>query len=285
LAKEWLTIRDSLVKPALSRVSAPAPLLATQELTSVQVSDMPGGRYGTLVVETPAQFRFSYIFTPEDALWLARLVKGEAGGRNDLNNHAVIWAMFNRFALFTHAGSYWMNLMKRQGYRTFNSFVQSYSTTLQPVLYSVGAAKRAIALSQKDPRRFQYIKTGGFYKNTTIPKGQLKHHLDRIQKMTWSSLPEDTRSMIGRALQGALPNPIGLASEFANTKTYFIQNKKRPPQNYEEWRNYTDTYARSVKWTWIGPVSGLDQMRLNAFFLDNRVKNLPKGTVRVKPPT
>jgi murein DD-endopeptidase MepM/ murein hydrolase activator NlpD len=284
LAKEWLLIRDRLVRPSLSGKSAPAAPTPSQEPASIQTSDMPRGRYGILVVETPAQYRFSYIFTPEDALWLARLVKGEAGGRNDLNNHAVIWAMFNRFAFFTHAGSDAMKRAGGQGYPTFSSFVQSYSTTLQPVLHSVKAAQRAIALSQKDPGRFQYIKTGGFYKGTPIPKGQLKHHLERIRKMTWSSLSQETKSMVERALQGVLPNPIGLASEFANTKTYFIQNKKRSPQNYEEWRNYTELFARSQKWTWIGPMSGLDQLGLNAFFLDNRVKSLAKETVRVKPP-
>ena len=177
--------------------------------------------------------------------------------------------------------------MKRagyQGYPTFSSFIQSYSTTLQPVLHSAKAAQRAIGMSKKNPSRFQYVETGGFYPGTTIPKGQLKHHLDTIQKMTWSSLSQETKSLVERALQGALKNPIGLASEFANTKTYFIQNNNRTPQNYEEWRNFTETYARSKKWTWIGPISGLDQMGQNAFFMDNRVKHLAIGTVRVRPP-
>ena len=176
--------------------------------------------------------------------------------------------------------------MKRaglRGYPTFSSFIQSYSTTLQPVLHSAKAAQRAIGMSKKDPRRFQYIETGGFYPGTTIPKGQLKHHRETIQKMTWSSLSQETRSLVERALNGRLKNPIGLASQFANTRTYFLQNNNRSPQNYDEWRNYTETFARSKKWTWIGPISGLDQVGQNAFFVDNRVKNLAPETVRVQP--
>jgi len=283
LAKEWLLIRDHLVRPSLSAKSTPAPLMPSQVPASVQTSDLPTGRYGTLVVEAPAEYRFSYTFTPEDGLWLARLLKGEAGGRDDLNNHAVIWAMFHRFALFTHAGSYWMKRAGLRGYPTFSSFIQSYSTTLQPVLHSAKAAQRAIGMSKKDPRRFQYIETGGFYPGTTIPKGQLKHHRETIQKMTWSSLSQETRSLVERALNGRLKNPIGLASQFANTRTYFLQNNNRSPQNYDEWRNYTETFARSKKWTWIGPISGLDQVGQNAFFVDNRVKNLAPETVRVQP--
>jgi hypothetical protein len=78
-----------------------------------------------------------------------------------------------------------------------------------------------------------------------------------------------------------LPNPIGLVSEFANTFTYFKQNFKRSP-NKDEWRKYTEDYARSKKWTWIGPLSGLDQVGQNVFFVDNRVKNLAPETIRVQ---
>jgi len=262
----------------------PVSSFPTQSPPSALTNDMPRGQYGMLLVEAPAEYRFNYNFTPEDALWLARLVKGEAGGRDDLNNYAVIWAMFNRFALFTHAGSYWMKRAGLRGYPTFSSFIQSYSTTLQPVLHSAKAAQRAIALSKSKPHKYQYIETGGFYPGTTIPKGQLKHHLDKIQKTTWSNLPQETRGLVERAIQGKLANPIGLATEFANTRTYFVQNNGRPPQTYDEWLNYTTAYARKKKWTWIGSMSGLDQVGQNAFFLDNRIKHLTTGTVRVRPP-
>jgi hypothetical protein len=60
----------------------------------------PTGPFGVLTVRGRPSFR--YAFTAEDALWLARFVIGEAGGRDDAGSRAVIWAIFNRYALFTH---------------------------------------------------------------------------------------------------------------------------------------------------------------------------------------
>jgi peptidoglycan hydrolase-like protein with peptidoglycan-binding domain len=246
-----------------------------------EIGNLPQGPFGVLKVASPRNYKFSYSFTPEDALWLARLIVGEAGGYDDLNNHAVIWAMFNRFALFTHVGSMAMRKAGLRGYPTFASFVRSYSTALQPVLLNPGAAQRAIKLSKEKPRKFQYVKTGGFYPGTNIPKGQFKHHLDRIQKTSWKNLRAGTRSVVERALRGQLSNPVGLASQFANTRTYFMQNTGRYPRNHDEWRRATEELARKKKWTWIGPVKNLDQERKNAFFIDNRVINFPHDTVRL----
>lgn len=252
------------------------------ELT--KTSEKPKGSFGTLTIIAPKEYQFSYTFTPDDALWLARLIVGEAGGYDNPDNHAVIWATFNRFGLFTHSGSKWMQRARLRGYKTFASFIQSYSTTLQPVLHSAKAAVRAIALSKKNPQKYKYIETGGVYPGTSIPKGQLEHHLKKIQKMTWDNLRKETRNVVERALRGQLDNPIGIASEFANTYTYFKQNKGRLPKNYDEWRQYTEAFARSKRWTWIGEVTNLRQIKQNAFFIDNRVKHLPKDTVQVVSP-
>jgi hypothetical protein len=260
----------------------PAPLSST---TSIDTSNIPQSPFGTLTILAPANYRFSYTFTPKDAMWLARLIVGEAGGYDNPDNHAVIWAIFNRFGLFTHAGSYWMKKMGKVGYKTLAEYVQSYSTTLQPVLHNVKAAMRAIDMSKKQPHRFQYIETGGFYPGTTIPKGQLKHHREHIQKMTWNNLKPETQQVVEKALKGQISSPIGIASEFANTYTYFKQNHEgTPPKNKEEWQRYTEQYAKSKKWTWVGEIPNLHQVRANAFFIDNRVKNLPLDTVRVIPP-
>ena len=99
--------------------------------------------------------------------------------------------------------------------------------------------------------------------------------------MTWDKLRPDTRSVVERAVRGQIPNPIGIASEFANTRTYFQQNYGRHPISYEEWRRYTDQYAKSKKWTWIGEILHLDQEKQNAFFIDNRVKTVPPEAVRI----
>ena len=74
----------------------------------------------------PERLRFAYAFTPEDAVWTARFIVGEAGGDDNPDNHAVIWAMFNRYAFFTHYGSPWGGI-----YKTFHNFFRSYSTPLQ----------------------------------------------------------------------------------------------------------------------------------------------------------
>lgn len=231
----------------------------------------PQGSFGKLVMGLPGQpSQFSYTFTPEDALWLARFIVGEAGGKDNLDNRAVIWAMFNRYALFTH---------KIKQYNQFHKFIQAYSTPLQPVLNSAKAAERHI----NNPT---FVKTGGFYQppNNHIPKGQLKKFLD-LQKTPWYQLPASARSLAERALKGQIPNPgIGIASEFANTAVYFKQAFKRLP-NAQEWTQFTETFAHKKKWTWIGNIPKLNQVGQNAFFLDNRVKHLPSNTVQIQQKT
>jgi hypothetical protein len=226
---------------------------------------MPQGRYGTLSITTPQRFRFTYTFTPEDALWTARFIVGEAGGRNDPDNQAVIWAMFNRYAFFTH-----------NYYKTFHSFIRAYSTPLQPVLRSWGAAKRHM-------HKPEFVRTGGYYAppHGDIPRGQLRRFL-RLQATTWNQLPQSARMLAEQAMRGQILNPIGNASEFASTYVYFHDRYRRFP-NDEEWRRYTETFARGKGWRWIGPMPGLNQKK-NAFFVQERVTGLPPGTVRVVTP-
>jgi hypothetical protein len=223
---------------------------------------------GTLTVTAPEQLRFSYTFTPEDAVWTARFIVGEAGGRTDLDNQAVIWAMFNRYAFFTH-----------KYYRTFHSFIRAYSTPLQPVLRSWRAAKRHLA-------KPEFVRTGGYYKSPPapagIPRGQLKRFLS-LQATPWSKLPQSARSLAEQAMSGEVPNPVGNASEFGSTYVYFHDNYGRYP-NDEEWQRYTESYARTKGWIWIGPVAGLNQKK-NTFFIQKRVAGLPKDTVRVIRPS
>jgi hypothetical protein len=237
------------------------------ELYETTPSAGPQGSFGRLVVVIPGQKPYSYQFTAKDALWLARFIVGEAGGRDNLDNRAVIWAMFNRYALFTR---------KVKRYDEFHKFIRAYSTPLQPVLNSAKAAERHI----NNPT---FVKTGGFYKppNDHIPKGQLKKFLN-LQKTPWHKLPASARSLAERALKGQIPNPgIGIASEFSNTAVYFRQANKRLP-NPQEWRKYTESLARKKRWTWIGDVPKLNQVSQNAFFIDNRIKHLPSNTVQIR---
>lgn len=220
---------------------------------------------GTLVLQAGDR-QFSYPFTPQDLVWTAKLLVHEAGGRDDPDNAAVLWAMFNRYALFTHSV-----------FGTFGDFVRAYSTTLQPVLRSKGAAARHQHLPPD-----QFVRTGGTYPGTSIPRGQLKRHLD-IQRAPWQSIKASARALATRALSGQLPNPgIGLASEFASTKIYYRQQHKVSPTP-DQWRRYTVELAARKRWRWVGDVPGIDQLR-NAFFLDLRAAALPADAVRVQPP-
>ena len=234
--------------------------------SSTDLGRMPRGPFGTLTVSAPGFSPFSYTFTPEDVLWIARFIVGEAGGRADRDNQAVIWAMFNRYALFTH-----------RRFPTFHQFIQAYSTPLQPVLRSPGAAKRHMHKSS-------FKRTGGYYKppHHHIPRGQLQRHL-QLQRRPWSNLPRSARWLAEQAVKGQISNPIGNASEFASTRIFFRSRYGREP-NETEWQQFTRNHARRKGWQWIGLIPGLNQ-RKNAFFLDRRAFNLPRGAVRVVPPS
>ncbi len=232
--------------------------------SSATTRDMPLGPFGTLIATTPKQARFSYSFTPEDVLWTARFIVGEAGGRDDAENRAVIWAMFNRYAFFTHGV-----------YPTFHQFIRAYSTPLQPVLKSWGAAKRHMHKSE-------FVRTGGNYAppHDNIPRGQLRGFLE-LQAKLWRQLSAGARTLAEQALRGQVPNPIGNASEFGSTNVYFHDKYGRYP-NDDEWRRYTETYAqrKNKPWIWIGAVPNLNQKK-NAFFIDRRAASLPPNSVRV----
>ena len=226
---------------------------------------MPGVRLGTLALRTPAR-TWSYRFTPEDLVWTAKLLVHEAGGEDNVDNAAVLWAMFNRYALFTY-----------DDYSSFSSFIRAYSTTLQPVLRNPQAAARHM---HRPPSEF--VRTGGSYPGTDIPRGQLRRHLD-IQKAPWSAVKASARQLATRALTGQLPNPgIGLATQFASTRVYFRQKHGRNP-NVEEWRRYTANFAKTKGWKWIGDVAELNQLK-NAFFVQRPAVGLPVDAVRVLPP-
>lgn len=218
---------------------------------------------GTLALRTAKQ-SMSYRFTPDDLMWTAKLLVWEAGGEDNADNAAVLWAMFNRYALFTH-----------RVFPAFADFVRAYSTTLQPVLRSAQAAARHM-------HRPEFVRTGGTYPGTDIPRGQLRRHLD-IQRAPWRSVKLSARNLAIRALTGRLANPgIGLASEFASTRVYFKQHNGRYP-TVDEWRRYTVDLAARKRWRWVGDVPGLNQMK-NAFFVDLRAAGLPADAVRILPP-
>jgi hypothetical protein len=223
------------------------------------------GTYGRLTIMSPTK-TFNYRFTKEDALWTARFIVGEAGGRDNLENRAVIWAMFNRYAFFTH-----------RVFPRFHLFIRRYSTTLQPVLRSRGAARRHM-------HRSEFVRTGGYYPNSDVPRGQLRRHLT-LQKKSWHQLPQRARRLAENTLKGRIANPgVGNASEFANTAVYYRDRYGTRPTK-EQWLQFTRNYSRIArkKWTWVGEIPGLKQYLHNTFFIDNRVLDIPANAVRVIP--
>ncbi len=199
--------------------------------TGTGCADVPSGSLSTLVVNRPG-VEFRYRITPADLVWTARMIQGEAGGRKDADNYAVIWAMLNRFALLTN------RKRLKKGYGTFSDFIRSYSTPLQPVL-SYGSA-----VHHYD--KPGYVRVGGAYpKNAQVPRGQLAKHL-KLQKTCWSALSAGARAAALAVLTGQLGSPIGLATEFANTATYFFRKHKRQP-TVEQWKAFNRRFGESKK--------------------------------------
>ncbi|MEO0688971.1 MAG: DUF2272 domain-containing protein [Pseudomonadota bacterium] len=210
-----------------------------------------------------------YQFTPEDRLWTARLVIGEAGGRDTTENRAVIQCVINRYAIQFH-----------RRFRSFAGFLQVFSTTLQPVLRNRGAARRHM-----NSRHF--VRTGGYYptprngSGPRVPRGQLRRHLE-LQRKPWDELSSTAQRLAAGFLSGEISyTGIGNADNFASTLIYFRSRNGRRPRNHEEWRSYTEQVGRRHG-RWIGDVPGLDQMK-NAFFLSNQAARLAEGAVRVRP--
>jgi hypothetical protein len=230
------------------------------------------GTYGTLTSNGPGKTPFRYAFTPEDALWLARMIMGEAGSGSPRDIAGVIWAAFNNYAL------YW-----RGKGLSFADFIRRYSTPLQPVLANWRAAKRH--LDNPD-----FIRTGGTYsKNPSIDKGQLRKHLD-LQKTQWASMPAAVRTAVESALKGRLSNPgIGNATKWWGTRYLYKKpdcGPKGPSRDrclYTAWEKFTRNFTSGGTVRWIGHVPRLDQYKYNAFYLENRAANLPAGVVQVRP--
>ncbi len=238
------------------------------------------GTLGSLIVDTSHSITKncvpSYQFTHEDALWLARFVEGEAGGRDDADNHAIVWAMYNRFGLKRHLVSSWTS---------FSKFIRLYSTTLQPFLKSVGAAKRVWHNHNSNPIKYPIVIGPNYYEGTTIKEVQYKKNID-LQNKKWESFSEITRSLVLNILNGKIPNPgIGNASDFANTEVYLMTYRRENGINgtptYNEWLDFTNKNALSKNRKWIGEKSNLNQRYKNAFFIENQYLSIYSNLVSV----
>ncbi|MER5941467.1 penicillin-insensitive murein endopeptidase [Streptomyces sp. NPDC001928] len=236
------------------------PSAAVPPASGVRATDA----LGTLVAPGSAP---PYRFTPDDLLWTARFLVGETGGsRAGAEQAAVVWAMLNRYGLLT-----------RSRYPSFHAFLRAYSTPLQPVLRNWRATRRAA-------RQDDFVPIGGMFGPPAPPgvqMGQRQRYI-ALQRLPWERLPAAARSVAVRALTGGLANPVGNATEFGSTRVYFHDRYGRYP-GQEEWQRFTERFAAGRRWTWIGPVPGLDQLG-NTFFVQNRLAGLAPRAVRVLPP-
>ncbi len=217
-----------------------------------------------------------YQFTAKDALWLARFVEGEAGGKDDADSHAVIWAMFNRFGILRHKVPAW---------GSYGSFLQKYSTTLQPLLNSAGAAERVWANHNRNPGKYPVVSSEETYKGTNIKKVQYLRHI-KLQQKSWNDFAPYVTNMITKILSGEIPNPgIGIATHFLST--YVLLKAKRRKQGLsdspsdEEWRHYTLQFARNKGLVWIGEKPNLNQKK-NAFFIQPKFSGVNPGAVKIE---
>lgn len=262
----------AIMKPPMVLSIAPiSNEFETGPVGAVRAPIAPAGRFATLAANVPGKRPFRYTFTANDALWLARMVMGEAGTASPADQAAIVWAAFNNYALYWH---------RRRS--SFAGFIRLYSTPLQPVLVNWQAAKR----HADNPKKF--VRTGGFYEEApTVPKGQLARHLT-LQKTPWNKIPAAVRTIVEQAVGGTLANPgIGNATKWWGTRYLYKKpacGPKGPAHDqclYAAWEKFTRNFTSDGTVRWIGPVQGLDQYRYNALYLENRARNLPADVVRV----
>ncbi len=271
----WNRIRPLIILPNPSRSTTINP-------PTITAPSPPSGLFGILIIDTSVPPLSAsnpiYRFTPDDALWLARFVEGEAGGHDNPDSHAVMWAMFNRFGILRHRVTAWTS---------FAVFLRAYSTTLQPLLKSSGAAQRAWDNYRRDPVRNDIVSSEDTYPGTSIRRVQYVRHI-RLQQKVWNDFPQYVRTMVTNILNGLIPNPgIGIATDFASTNIFLLTYRRRLGLSTiistEDWRQYTLEYARNKNKIWIGEKPNLDQ-RKNAFFIDRRFIAVPPNAVKVEMP-
>ncbi len=267
--KTWDVMRALLVPDDTRQPDSPSAPLVVGELGVIRID--------TSVAELRKSFP-EYRFTQDDALWLARFVEGEAGGRDDRENHAVFWAMVNRFGMRRHLVSEWTS---------FGAFLRRYSTTLQPFVRTKAVADRVLRNNKINPVKHSVVRGVTYYPGTSTLLVQYERHI-KLQEKKWEAFPQIVRDMVLRLMRGNIPNPgIGIATHFASTRVLLIDERKKNniTGNFSdsEWRQYTLDYAKRNNRIWIGDVPNLDQRR-NAFFIQPGLKNVPPAAVRIESP-
>lgn len=264
----------------LPRLRWPSP--ADEETAAAGTTDRgpvagPDVPLGTLICALPGRLPFRYAFTPEDALTTARFLVGEAGGRDNAENRGTLWAMLNRYAFFRPLVP---------GWGSFAGFLRQYSQTLQPFIRHWSSVKSFVGAcnSRFDNPGCQFRPTRTeTYPGTTVPMGQLRSFL-KLQATAWDALPVEARRLALATLRGEIPNPVGNATEVADTTVYFRRAHGRTPTR-AEWETYTRAFAAGKGWDWRPQQVAYDQYRANALFVTTKARRFPEGATRIQRPT
>jgi hypothetical protein len=214
----------------------------------------PEAPYGMVVFAAKQR---QYQLTAEDAVWAARMLVGEAGGRDDPDGAGVLWSMLN---------SYMIRPVQKH-YPTFRAFIRAYCTPLQPYLKSKGAIHR-------------HRKRGTPMVEVEPGKWQLERHV-KIQERPWAELPKGARDLVLRVFTGQLQSVCGNATQFCSTRIYFRDRHDRNPTD-DEHVAFTRTFAEGKTWRWV-EVPGANAMK-NCFFEELRFGELDRPAVRILPP-
>lgn len=234
---------------------ATAGLLAALLAVTVPSRAQETGPWGTL--RRKDGVGEPYRLTAEDALWSARMLVGEAGGKDDVDSTAVMWCMLNSYMLRP----------VRDRYPTFQQFIRAYCTPLQTFLSSKGALER----HRRRGTKMVEVEPGKF---------QLERHVE-LQQRPWEKLPATARALVERVLRGKQPSVCANATQFCSTAVYFAdEHGRRPtPQEHAE---FTRAFAAKKTWVWV-QVEGADPKN-NVFFAEERFAQLPAGVVEVLAP-
>ena len=181
--------------------------------------------------------------------------------------------MFNRYAFFRNVVP---------GWGSFGNFLKQYSQTLQPYIKHWVSVKDFVAKcngTYDNPGcKFRPTRTET-YPGTSVPMGQLRSFL-KLQATPWSGLPASARALALRMLSGRVPNPVGNATEVADTKVYFRRKYGRAPTR-PEWERYTRSWAEAKGWAWRPREVPYDQFGHNALFVTTKATAFPRGATRV----
>lgn len=235
-------------------LAACATLALLQNAAAGERDALPHELGTVLCVPTGAR----YVLQPDDAVWAARMLVGEAGGRDDADNAAVLWCMLNSY----------MIRPVRERYPSFTTFIRAYSTPLQPWLRSRGALRRhrrrGTPLVEVEPGHWQ-----------------LARHV-RLQQRPWRALPAGARALVLRVFTGRLPSVCGNATQFCSTRIYFHDRHGRWP-TAQEHDSFARAFARGKRWRLV-TVPGASPGR-NRFFEELRFDGLgARPAVRVLLP-